>query len=336
MERAEELYERLKKQGNSCIDEFILTQKSEELFLDFKLSADNGNGKRLNENDRNNLAKSISGFSNSEGGVIVWGIDCSKDFDGSDVATAKHHITNVKRFVSWLEEAISGCTIPPNTGVQNHPLEIDSGGNGFVLTYIPKSDHAPHQDVSSKKYYIRAGSNFVPILHDVLAGMFGRRPHPKIKCNFLAYPFKVNDNRIRMSVGFHISNDGPGIAEGLFVSVLALSIGGSNCSFQFYDLQEGFRLFKSINCFSAIGNLDIRLPPGGWLTIAKILLDLFPPFTQELRIEGTIGCENAPPDKFTFTNSADNLKQWYDKVFAVGNTLNEEDKFEKVKELLGI
>ena len=144
MERAGELFEKIKSEGKSAIKEFILTRKSEELFLDFKRSANDGDGESLNVNDRKNLQKAISGFGNSEGGIIVWGVDCSKDFDGSDVAKAEYPITNVKRFASWLNGVISGSTIPPHTGVQNHCLEIDDKDKGFVVTYIPKSENTPH------------------------------------------------------------------------------------------------------------------------------------------------------------------------------------------------
>ena len=340
MERAKELFEKLKNQGKSGIEEFILTRKAEELFLDFKRSADSGIGQRLNDNDRNNLAKAISGFGNSEGGVIVWGIDCSRGFDGSDVATAEHPITNVRRFVSWLEGVISGCTIPPNTGVQNHPLEIDSKGNGFVVTYIPKSDHAPHQEIPSRRYYIRAGSNFVPIPHDVLAGMFGRRPQPKVKCNFIVYPITTYRalSDIVITVGFHLCNEGGVIADNFFTSILPLSIGGSNCTFSFSPQNEGFHMYKSHNCFSIISQGDVRLPPGGWLELAKMILSLQPPFTEELKIEGTFGCGNAPPNKFTFANSAVNLQRWYDNIFPILETSKYDDgkRTEIVNELFGI
>ncbi len=339
MERAKELFEKVKSDGKSAIEEFIFTRKAEELFLDFKRSADNGNRQRLHQHDRNNLAKAISGFGNSEGGVVIWGVDCSKDFDGSDVAKAKYPITNVKRFVSWLEGAISGCTIPPHTGVQNHPLEIDAEGKGFAVTYIPKSEHAPHQEIKSRKYYIRAGSDFVSVQHDVLAGMFGKRPQPNIKRNYMVYPIKVNkEGRVRINVGFHICNDGPGIAESLFASALSLSIGGPNCSFQFVRLHKDFRFFKSHNCFSIIGGLDIRLPPGGWLEIAQMILDLKPPFTKQLKIEGIFGCGNAPPLRFVFENSAENVQSWYDREFPnlEASQYDNKKRTEIVNELFGI
>ena len=173
--RAEDIFEKIKKAGEQSIDEFIIDRKSEELFLEFKRSADNGSSSKLNDKDREHLAKAISGFGNSEGGVIVWGIDCSKDKDHADVARSKCPIQNVKRFVSWLEGIVSSCTVPPHAKVQHHDVIIDGKtGNGFVVTLIPKSNHAPHQVVVYGKYhyYIRAGSNFVPTPHAVLAGMF--------------------------------------------------------------------------------------------------------------------------------------------------------------------
>ena len=340
MERAKELFERLKNQGMSGIEEFILTRKAEELFLDFKRSADNGSGQRLNDNDRNNLAKAISGFGNSEGGVIVWGIDCSRGFDGSDVATAEHPITNVRRFVSWLQGVISGCTVPPHTGVQNHPVEIDGKGSGFVVTYIPKSDHAPHQEIRTRRYYIRAGSDFVPIPHDVLAGMFGKRPQPKLKVNPFFYPPRVEKQMgktiVIVPVGFHICNDGGSVAENLFASVLALSCGGPKCNLRFLPIDEHFDTYRSINCWSTISKRDVRLPPGGWLKVAGMELNLQPPFTNELKIEATVGCGNAPPGRFVVKNQQEVVRACYKQLAAPPFELEEAQMHKIVETLLGV
>jgi len=74
MERSEELFKRICSIGESAIDEFISSRESEHLFLDFKRSSDHGRGVRLSNDDRNNFAKAISGFGNSEGGSSfgVW------------------------------------------------------------------------------------------------------------------------------------------------------------------------------------------------------------------------------------------------------------------------
>jgi predicted HTH transcriptional regulator len=130
----------------------------------------------LHDRDRGNLRKAISGFANSEGGVVVWGIDCSKDAKVGDTATARVPITSPRRFVSWIEGAVSGCTVPPATEVRSVAVTIDSS-TGIVATLIPKSPRAPHQVAGEGKYMIRAGSDFVPAPHGVVAGLFG---HPHI------------------------------------------------------------------------------------------------------------------------------------------------------------
>jgi hypothetical protein len=247
MGRAEDLFEKIKCEGKTAIEEFILTRQSEELFLDFKRSADNGSGQRLHADDRKNLAKAISGFGNSEGGVIVWGVDCSRGIDSADVASAEYPVHDVRRFVSWLEGAISGCTIPPHNGVTNYPLVTDSQGNGFAVTYISKSDNMPHQEISTKRYYIRAGSDFVPVSHDVLVGMFGRRPQPKLKSNYLVYPLTKKGISITIRVGLNVSNIGLIIADDLFAAMLAIHVGGSGCSFAFTQVTGGFRYFENRN-----------------------------------------------------------------------------------------
>ena len=134
MSRAEDIFQKLIYFGEDAIDEFIVNMQTEELFLDFKqaVSIGKNNGTTLHKDDRKNLAKCISGFGNSEGGVIIWGVECSRDIDIGDVAKAKVKVKNVYRFLSWLENAISGCTIPSHNGVRNHIISSDKDGNGYV------------------------------------------------------------------------------------------------------------------------------------------------------------------------------------------------------------
>jgi predicted HTH transcriptional regulator len=76
MGRAEQLFVRIREKGAAEIHGMIAAQFTEELFLDYKRSSTTLPSARLNDDDRKNLAKAISGFANSEGGVIVWGVDC--------------------------------------------------------------------------------------------------------------------------------------------------------------------------------------------------------------------------------------------------------------------
>ena len=107
MSRAEDIFQKLIYFGEEAIDDYIVNSQTEELFLDFKRADSTGkNGLALHKDDRRNLAKAISGFGNSEGGVLIWGVECSRSSEVGDVAQAKVKVQNVHRFLSWLENAM--------------------------------------------------------------------------------------------------------------------------------------------------------------------------------------------------------------------------------------
>ena len=61
MSRAEDIFQKLIYFGEDAIDEFIINQQTEELFLDFKQAVSVGkNFVTLHRDDRKNLAKECS------------------------------------------------------------------------------------------------------------------------------------------------------------------------------------------------------------------------------------------------------------------------------------
>lgn len=316
MSRAEDIFSKIQLDGAKAIDEFILTQQSEELFLDFKRSADDGAGTVLHTDDRNNLSKAISGFGNSEGGVIVWGVECKRGVDGADLPKVKFPINNPKRFVSYLENAISGCTIPPHSGVKNHAVVLKSG-NGFVATYISKSETSPHQDVSDKRYYIRAGSNFVPTPHDVLAGMFGKRPQPNVFNMFVYSNPEVIGGAIKLQVGFMLRNNGKVLARDLFMSIWIISFPGPNCTFAFEPAvnDPSWRGYWSFGRnYSVVSEPELRLPPKSQVQPVTADISLAPPFTDNLKIDITCGCDGGILYNGGIENSSKNIENAYKEI----------------------
>lgn len=295
MGRAEDLFHRLEECGCSVIDEYIEARVSEELFLDFKRSSDNGEGRGLSQNDRNNFAKAISGFGNSEGGVVVWGIDCRTTPSGADVPIAKYPISDVAKFVSHLEGALSGLTVPAHSGVRSIPIAID-GSSGFVATLIPKSNRAPHQEINSKKYFIRAGSDFVPAPHSVLAGMFGQRPVPYIFHMYQVSPIRVHSELIAGTIGFEIFNDGPSIARDVFVNLMVLPPSRPSTFTVLPERDIGFTFANSLAGLhtSAVSNDGFKLPPDGRVCPMALQFSFRPPFDDGLTTILTYGCDGAP------------------------------------------
>ena len=313
MERAYDIFEKITKGGIESINGFIITRKSEELFIDFKRSADDGKGFTLNNKDRENLSKAISGFGNSEGGILIWGVDCSKCTDNADVANAKVPIQNAQRFLSWIENVISGCTIPPHTEVRNALILENGTDDGYIVTYIPKSNNSPHQVVGSSRYYIRAGSNFVPTPHAVLAGLFGKRPQPEIIYQFLYDTSKKVNNSLPISFLFVIRNIGQSIARDIYLNATAWGKPSENSTIAFeikdqINWEGHFLLGLEISILTKPG---IRLAPQSSHTPLLTKLNLIPPFDTDLKIEFNYGCENGIPKYYQIELRIDELNALY-------------------------
>lgn len=319
LNRAQEIYKQLKEKGVKAIDEFIINRKSEELFLDFKRAADD-NGKKLDDRDRNNLAKTISGFGNSEGGVIVWGVDCGKDLDGADVAKCKIPLVNPERFVSWIEGAISGATTPAHSTVENHVIKQEEG-KGFVVTYIPFSNQAPHQSIVDLKYYMRAGSSFVPVPHAVLSGMFGKRPQPLMYLMFSVGPIrrKIVENKVKVisgQIGFMVTNDGLGIARDIFLNVETYATPGKSCKLWFDCIDKenwtgsyafGFKL-------GLISKEGFRIPPRNFTQPIILNFSLIPPFDKGFDIKASCGCEGSEIFHMDLKSQKDEVEKIYAQI----------------------
>ncbi|MCG7961692.1 MAG: ATP-binding protein [Candidatus Thiodiazotropha taylori] len=312
MERSRELYERIISGGIAAIEDFIEDRHIEELFLDFKRSSNNGEDSKLSQTDRKNLAKAISGFGNSEGGVIVWGVDCSQDADGADVAKALVLIENPQRFTSLLQGAISGCTVPPHSGVENTALIVD-GARGVVVTHIRKSNTAPHQMLPNRHYYMRAGSDFLPTPHDVLSGMFGRRPQPHIFHHYILSKPSYENSVLKVSFGLAIHNEGPGIASDVFAICRVEKWPGANCQVQFEtpDSTNWTGQSEFERQLSMITTPGFRLPPGANTQPIVVHLYLQPPFNGELRITGSVGAGESKKYDFVAGGSAEHIESQY-------------------------
>lgn len=184
MDPARELFEHFHTDGESLIERMVAEAEQENLYLDFKGAA--RDAAPMQEDDRKTLAEAISGFANSDGGVIVWGVDARKGpgRDDPDVAQATKPIANLARWISDLNGYTPQYVQPAVTGVE-HLLIPKSGSSdtGYAVTYVPKSS-ALHMATAKLKeqycYFVRSGSSFVKMEHFMVADRFSRRPRPRL------------------------------------------------------------------------------------------------------------------------------------------------------------
>jgi hypothetical protein len=322
MSRANELFARITTSGESAIDDFIAAFESENLWLDFKRSRDDGSGTKLHQDDRENLAKAISGFANSDGGLVVWGIECKRDpKTGADLPSGRHPLQHPHRFVSWLENATSSCVAPPASGLENIVVPSQNDPNrGFVATLIPSSQLAPHQCIqppTNLRYYMRTGSSFVPVPHAVLAGLFGKRPQPRLLRLYRGeVSLKPKDPfpEVVIDASIHIVNEGPGMAQHIFISVIPRAPGGGSQFSVQPDPNESGIWFKQTEfgvwC-SAITLEHFRLPPQVSICALSLKGTLVPPFLSDYTLRIMVGCEGTAVDITDVRLSPDELANEY-------------------------
>jgi hypothetical protein len=190
------------------INNFVSSQQEENLFLDFKVV----NGANLSHaDDKKNLAKALSGFANSSGGLIVWGVDARKNTQGIDCAVGIQEIAPLPLFISRLNELTGRAVNPIVEGVQHKPITT-TGDGGFAITLVPESESIPHMaKLGEDRYYKRSGDSFYKMEHFDLEDMFGRRKKPR-----LSLVARVTYPRDTIVIG--IRNEGRGTAKAPYLS----------------------------------------------------------------------------------------------------------------------
>jgi len=301
MTEAFRMFGDLTQRGEAALDELIRQRGTEELYLDFKRSADQGKGNGLHADDRKNLSKAISGFGNSAGGLIVWGVDCPSPREGRDDAAKEQRfpLINAQRFKANLDNAIAGATVPPHPNVLNSAFAVNpADGSGYVATLVPISDNAPLHIPSMATYYMRAGSTFAHIPHAVLAAMFGRRPTPLLRINVRPPGLNVTNKKgIHLVTQIEVENYGLGIATDLYMTVNMVQLPNPGASFQLNWLADPrfgqpYNLPMGVSVISSDGH---RFPPGSMAAMFGLTVFVDPPVVNDLAISISVGSENGPP-----------------------------------------
>ncbi|KKL12203.1 hypothetical protein LCGC14_2538090, partial [marine sediment metagenome] len=92
------------------LEELIGDGETENLYLECKAPSI----PRLNKELQVHLAKSVSGFSNTTGGIVIYGISTTKhSHSGLDVLTQIEPLGNVQKFEQQIHRTIPTLSTPP-------------------------------------------------------------------------------------------------------------------------------------------------------------------------------------------------------------------------------
>jgi hypothetical protein len=175
----------------------------------------------LSGSDKDNLATALSGFANSDGGVLIYGLVAAGGDKGKgipDVVTGIDQVKHLNSLASELNSLVGQLTQPPVSNARVLTREFKKqNDSGFILVHIPASDAGPHRSARDHEYYRRHGSGFYRMEHFELAEMFGsrRRPQLEIYWNLRVGAFQGSRPNRLFHVYFIVGlqNSGRGIAK---------------------------------------------------------------------------------------------------------------------------
>lgn len=196
------------------IEGFINEQQEEHVGLDFK----EVNDSTMNKADRKNFAKALSGFANSSGGILVWGVQaCKQNGDEHDYACGLPGIDDAPLFVQKLNEHTGSSVMPIVEGVENAVIPTGKGSHGFAKTFIPESDLCPHQAKAGiTQYFKRSGDSFYKMEHYDIADMFGKRRRPALDVSYEISLWSKDKLRVRI----WLENNGRGTAKSPYIALV--------------------------------------------------------------------------------------------------------------------
>jgi hypothetical protein len=199
-------------------------------WLDFKGAA------RVDEKKTKEIwSEALAGFANTQGGVLVWGIDARKDTTtGVDAASGLSLAPNPNALKSRLYELHAEATDPPVLGVEIEAYTIpNSPSEGFVVCFIPESPFRPHRaEHANKRFPIRAGDDFKNAPVSLLRNLF----FPLSRCILIPeiHACTMHDNSRYIFTG-NLKNIGSATALDVYCIVASEPAGGTTHKLQNWE-----------------------------------------------------------------------------------------------------
>lgn len=196
------------------IERFLLDKQEENVSLEFKTVNHPDYNDDNREFDKRNISETLSGFANSNGGIIIWGIKAKTNSLGQDVAKDKKPVTQLTKFINLLNRLEGQAITPPIIGIEHKKIEITED-IGYIKTFVPQSENAPHMaNFSGKHYYKRSGDSFYQCEHYDIVDMFSRKKSPQLKVAVKVINKQIqHQTHSRWNILVSIINEGNNIAK---------------------------------------------------------------------------------------------------------------------------
>lgn len=178
----------------------------------------------LNRELKITLAKAISGFSNTSGGLIIWGVSTTrKSKSGLDVLTQIEYLGSCKKFSTEILNKIPTLTNPPIKNYENKIIRLkNTDTRGIILSYIPQVISDPVQSALDNHFYYRSGDDFILTPYSMLKRLFASSESPDLSTF-------VDDNLVKLEqdgfweIPVTISNNSSAVAENAKINIIVVN-----------------------------------------------------------------------------------------------------------------
>ena len=181
------------------ITALIANEAEESVHLDFKAAG----SLSKDERKKMEIAKDVSAFANSDGGIIVYGIE-----EQNHKAYAISYIDGNTYTKEWLEQVIQDNIQRKIEGLQIFPIR-DKGdiSKTIYVVKIPRSSNTPHMS-ADKCYYKRNNFRSVKMEEYEVRDLFYREATPNLKiAGYILYDQERDEEVVKYHFEAQIWND---------------------------------------------------------------------------------------------------------------------------------
>lgn len=195
---------------------FVTPKRPEDNSIEYKKKwpADSGN---LSGDDKKYLSKSISAFSNANGGILLWGVSTrrAKTDKGREYASGLVKIADVEAVAEQMRSMLLSTVMPVNNTVRVQAI-ANRQGNGFIKVLIPPGNNPPHRALhADREYWVRLDGRTDRLEDFQIRDIMTRRGRPNLIVRTTVKHLEPEEGQVSplVDVSVAIVNNGQVIAK---------------------------------------------------------------------------------------------------------------------------
>jgi len=179
--------------------DLIENEIEESIYLDFKA----GDALGRSDGKRKEISKDVSAFANSDGGIIIYGLN-----EKNHKAHSLSFIDGNEFTKEWLEQIISSSIQRKISDLNIIPVRFENNIEKTVyIVKIPKSFETPHM-CKENRFYRRYNFESVQMEEYEIRELYNRKSIAKLQVEPFDYVKSVENEKTTLNFAFHVFNEG--------------------------------------------------------------------------------------------------------------------------------